>query len=128
MAMKSLFFTVLAGLPALYQGTVSSIDFDFAMRLIVALTAQTPVSISLSSSPSQIVNGIGASGAWWPIDLASFPDSARSQAAKLLFDSSASQAGGAGLTSFRYNVGGGGVGVTNPRFASCNSFNHRLGV
>lgn len=55
------------------------------------------------------MHGIGASGAWWPNDLVSFPESAREQAANLLFGAS-----GMGLTSYRYNVGGGGVFVGNP--------------
>ena len=74
----------------------------------------TGQAISVSSQPSQVINGIGASGAWWPNDLASFPEDVRVNAAKLLFDNTPSQAGGAGLTSYRYNVGGGGVFVGNP--------------
>jgi hypothetical protein len=58
----------------------------------------------------QTMSGIGASGAWWPIDLASYTDTVKSQAADLLFNASS----GMGLTSYRYNIGGGGVGVNNP--------------
>ncbi|KAI0630269.1 glycoside hydrolase [Trametes polyzona] len=64
---------------------------------------------TVSSSPSQAISGIGASGAWWPNDLFKFPEDVREQVAELLFGQS-----GAGLTSYRYNIGGGGVGVTNP--------------
>ncbi|KAI0772879.1 glycoside hydrolase [Trametes elegans] len=64
---------------------------------------------SVSATPGQIINGIGASGAWWPNDVFLFPDNIREQVAELLFGSS-----GAGLTSYRYNVGGGGSGVNNP--------------
>ena len=75
------------------------------------LEAQT---LSISSTPAQVINGVGAGGAWWPIDLYNFPESVREQAAELLFDSSTSAGGGAGFTSYRYNVGGGGVFVGNP--------------
>lgn len=66
---------------------------------------------SVSSTPGQAINGIGASGAWWPNDLFKFPESVREQVAELLFSPS-----GAGLTSYRYNVGGGGVGVANSAY------------
>ncbi|KAL5513444.1 hypothetical protein ACEPAH_3843 [Sanghuangporus vaninii] len=69
---------------------------------------------SVATEPAQVINGIGASGAWWPNDLIAFPEDVRQQVADLLFDSSPSAAGGAGLTSYRYNVGGGGVFVGNP--------------
>lgn len=52
------------------------------------------------------MNGIGASGAWWPMDLYMYPEQVREEVASLLFSSS-----GMGLTSYRYNVGGGGVFV-----------------
>lgn len=68
----------------------------------------------VSTSPAQAINGIGASGAWWPNDLIKFPENIREQVAKQLFDSSPSAGGGAGLTSYRYNVGGGGVFVGTP--------------
>lgn len=55
------------------------------------------------------MNGIGASGVW-PINLNNFPVSAREQAADMPFNGTS----GIGLTSYRYYVGGGGVGVNNP--------------
>lgn len=67
----------------------------------------------MSSTPGQVINGIGASGAWWPNDVFNFPESVREQVAELLFGPS-----GAGLTSYRYNVGGGGVGVNNPTYVA----------
>ncbi|KAI0827357.1 glycoside hydrolase [Trametes gibbosa] len=77
--------------------------------VILGVQCATTLAFSVSSSPGQTVNGIGASGAWWPNDVFSFPESVREQAAELLFGQS-----GAGLTSYRYNIGGGGVGVNNP--------------
>ena len=61
-------------------------------------------------SAMQTMNGIGASGAWWPIDLYNYPESVMEQAADMLFNATS----GIGLTSYRYNVGGGGVGVDDP--------------
>ena len=52
---------------------------------------------------------IGASGAWWPIDLAAFPARVQQQVARLLFSPD-----GIALSGYRYNIGGGGVGVTAP--------------
>ncbi|KAI0353232.1 glycoside hydrolase [Trametes cingulata] len=77
--------------------------------LILGLHCAAVQSFLVSSTPSQTINGIGASGAWWPNDVFNFPENIREQVAELLFGSS-----GAGLTSYRYNVGGGGSGVTNP--------------
>ncbi|EIW53353.1 glycoside hydrolase [Trametes versicolor FP-101664 SS1] len=83
-------------------------------RLLISLVALSlhcaaTLAFSVSSSPSQTVNGIGASGAWWPNDVFQFPDSVREQVAELLFGQS-----GAGLTSYRFNIGAGGSGVSNP--------------
>ena len=48
-------------------------------------------------------------GAWWPYDLYKFPDAVRANLSSLLFTDT-----GLGLTSYRYNIGGGGVNVSNP--------------
>ena len=64
---------------------------------------------TLSSTPIQVMNGFGASGAWWPNDLGNFDPAVQQQVASMLFDPS-----GIGLSAYRYNIGGGGVGVTNP--------------
>ncbi|GLB37903.1 putative O-Glycosyl hydrolase family 30 [Lyophyllum shimeji] len=64
---------------------------------------------SVSSTPAQTFHGIGGSGAWWPNDLYHFPDTVRQNLSSLLFSPS-----GLGLSSYRYNVGAGGVGVSNP--------------
>jgi O-glycosyl hydrolase len=63
----------------------------------------------ISGSAQQTIDGFGASGAWWPIDLASFPDAVQRQVGQMLFSQS-----GIALSGYRYNVGGGGKGVTNP--------------
>ncbi|WP_063775169.1 ricin-type beta-trefoil lectin domain protein [Streptacidiphilus anmyonensis] len=58
---------------------------------------------------AQTITGFGASGAWWPNDLAAFSSAAQKQVANLLFTNS-----GIRLSQYRYNIGGGGVGVTTP--------------
>ncbi|GJE99371.1 glycoside hydrolase family 30 protein [Phanerochaete sordida] len=85
---------------------------DMARLLLLAAlwaSCSSVLAFTVSSTPGQVINGIGASGAWWPNDIFKFPESVREQVAELLFGSS-----GAGLTSYRYNVGAGGFGVNNP--------------
>ena len=60
----------------------------------------------------QTVAGFGASGAWWPIDLERFPESVRRDVGRMLFS-----ADGIELSGYRYNIGGGGAGVTAPNRA-----------
>jgi hypothetical protein len=55
------------------------------------------------------MQGFGASGAWWPNDLIRFDSGAQGRVADLLFGPS-----GINLSVYRYNIGGGGVGVTHP--------------
>ncbi|TFK44988.1 glycoside hydrolase family 5 protein [Crucibulum laeve] len=64
---------------------------------------------SVSSSPAQTFLGIGGSGAWWPTDLYRFPEATRQNLSQLLFSQN-----GLGLSSYRYNIGAGGVNVSNP--------------
>ena len=51
----------------------------------------------------QIIEGFGASGAWWAQDVGGWEDESREQIIKLLFD----QQEGIGLSIYRYNIGGG---------------------
>lgn len=64
---------------------------------------------TVSATPSQTMQGFGASGAWWPNDLVRFDSEVCEAVADMLFGP-----GGIGLSVYRYNIGGGGVGVTNP--------------
>jgi hypothetical protein len=83
-----------------------------AIALATSLLATTPrltIAASVSATPAQTFLGIGGSGAWWPHDLFNFPDSVRQNLSTLLFSQS-----GLGLSSYRFNIGGGGVGVVNP--------------
>jgi O-glycosyl hydrolase len=65
--------------------------------------------VTVDSRPVQVMAGFGASGAWWPNDLVNFDPAVRQQVAAMLFGSS-----GIGLSVYRYNIGAGGLGVTNP--------------
>ncbi|KIY71177.1 glycoside hydrolase family 30 protein [Cylindrobasidium torrendii FP15055 ss-10] len=64
---------------------------------------------SVSSTPAQTFHAIGGSGAWWPTDIYNFPESVRQNLSDLLFSPSGMQ-----LSSYRWNVGAGGVNVSNP--------------
>jgi hypothetical protein len=70
--------------------------------------ANLPV-VSVSPVERQTLAGFGASGAWWPIDLARFPESVRREVGQMLFSPT-----GIELSGYRYNIGGGGTGVTTP--------------
>jgi O-glycosyl hydrolase len=74
----------------------------------VATPANLPVA-RVSAVTSQTVQGFGASGAWWPIDLAKFPPKVQQRVAQMLFSPS-----GIALSGYRYNIGGGGTGVNAP--------------
>ena len=63
----------------------------------------------VDSAVVQTMQGFGAAGAWWPNDLVKFAPGVRNHVADLLFDQN-----GIWLSAYRYNVGGGGVDVTNP--------------
>jgi O-glycosyl hydrolase len=65
--------------------------------------------VRVSPKAAQVVEGFGASGAWWPNDLALFPPRVQQRVAQMLFSSS-----GIALSGYRYNIGGGGTGVTTP--------------
>jgi O-glycosyl hydrolase len=75
-------------------------------------TIATPANLTVASVvsvPAQKIDAFGASGAWWPNDLAKFPPREKKLVADMLFSQQ-----GIALSGYRYNVGGGGVGVTTP--------------
>jgi O-glycosyl hydrolase len=65
--------------------------------------------VTIDPSNAQTIQGFGASGAWWPYDVAHFSSTARERVGDLLFTSA-----GLDLSIFRYEIGSGGEGVTNP--------------
>ena len=75
-------------------------------------TIATPANLTVArvaAAPAQMIEGFGASGAWWPNDLVRFPPNVRTRVADMLFSPQ-----GIALSGYRYNIGGGGVGVKTP--------------
>ena len=67
----------------------------------------------IDPTPGQVIAGFGASGAWWPSAAGQFPADVQDQIGRLLFGPD-----GLRLSQYRYNIGGGGVGVTDAYKAS----------
>ncbi|WP_458247905.1 glycoside hydrolase [Streptomyces sp. MAI_2237] len=76
-------------------------------------SAATPTAAEVSPHAAQRIDDIGASGAWWVNDLQHFAPDVQARVAKLLFSRQ-----GLALSSYRYNIGGGGVAVTTPARAA----------
>jgi O-glycosyl hydrolase len=76
-------------------------------------SAVTPTAAEVSPHAAQTIDDIGASGAWWVNDLQYFKPEVQARVAKLLFSSQ-----GLDLSSYRYNIGGGGAAVTTPARAA----------
>ncbi|MFI1364390.1 glycoside hydrolase [Streptomyces griseochromogenes] len=74
-----------------------------------ASAADAPVPAEVSPHAAQTIDDIGASGAWWVNDLQHFSPAVQARVARLLFSSR-----GLDLSSYRYNIGGGGTGVSTP--------------
>ncbi|KAF8148566.1 glycoside hydrolase family 5 protein [Mycena galopus ATCC 62051] len=85
------------------------LPFIVAASLLLVKSPKPVLGASVSATPAQTFLGIGGSGAWWPHDLFNFPETVRQNLSNLLFSPT-----GLGLSSYRYNIGGGGVGVINP--------------
>jgi O-glycosyl hydrolase len=65
--------------------------------------------VQVDAAPAQRIDGFGASGAWWPNDLVRFPRNVQRRVDDMLFSQR-----GIALSGYRYNIGGGGVGVNDP--------------
>src|SRR5262245_21635001 len=63
----------------------------------------------VDAAPAQRIDGFGASGAWWPNDLVKFPRGVQRRVDEMLFSRR-----GIALSGYRYNIGGGGIGVNTP--------------
>jgi O-glycosyl hydrolase len=97
--------------------TPRSLALASAAAVLLATSAGTTALTSSPASaapaaavitgPGQTIAGFGASGAWWVNDLGNFSPSVQAQVASLLFTTS-----GIDLSQYRYNIGGGGAGVT----------------
>ena len=69
----------------------------------------TPADLRVSPERGQRIDGFGVSGGWWPTNLGRFPAAAQQQLGELLFSPT-----GLRVSQYRYNIGGGGVGVYDP--------------
>ncbi|MFF4118317.1 glycoside hydrolase [Streptomyces sp. NPDC001714] len=76
-------------------------------------SAATGTAAEVAPHAAQTIDDIGASGAWWVNDLQHFSPKVQARVAKLLFSKQ-----GLDLSSYRYNIGGGGVAVTTPARAA----------
>src|SRR5262249_15009064 len=63
----------------------------------------------VDAAPAQRIDGVGASGAWWPNDLVKLPRRVHGHVDEML-----SAGRGIALSGYRYNSGGGGMGVNTP--------------
>ncbi|MFD4554055.1 glycoside hydrolase [Streptomyces sp. NPDC058469] len=72
----------------------------------------------VSPHAAQTIDNIGASGAWWVNDLQNFTPAVQARVAQLLFSSK-----GLDLSSYRYNIGGGGAAVTTSARAAQDFLN-----
>lgn len=87
--------------------TLAAIVVVAGLATPAAADAPAVPAVRVEASPLQTITGFGASGAWWPDDLAGFSAANQAAVAALLF----SRTTGLGLSIYRYNIGGGGVGV-----------------
>jgi O-glycosyl hydrolase len=69
----------------------------------------TTADLWVSAGRGQRIDGFGVSGGWWPTNLGRFPAAAQQQLGELLFSPTGLQ-----VSQYRYNIGGGGVGVWDP--------------
>jgi O-glycosyl hydrolase len=72
----------------------------------------------------QVIEGFGASGAWWAQDIGGWDEPNRSRVIELLFD----QNTGIGLSIYRYNIGGGSQNDIIDPWRSAETFEVDRGV
>jgi O-glycosyl hydrolase len=80
-------------------------------------TANSVITLDVSSE-QQTIEGFGAAGAWWAQDVGGWEDDRRSLVADLLFD----REKGAGLSFYRYNIGGGNGENIEDRWRRAETF------
>jgi O-glycosyl hydrolase len=81
-----------------------------APATVTATAAQQNLPVArVDPADAQPIDGFGASGAWWPNDLVKFPSRVQRHVEDMLFSRR-----GIALSGYRYNIGGGGVGVHTP--------------
>jgi O-glycosyl hydrolase len=103
---------ILFAVVALAACSSGSSKHESATTSTVAVPSGVPT--ATVGAAQQRIDGFGASGAWWPNDLIKFPADVQKQVGTQLFD----RTNGVSLSGYRFNIGGGGVGVTNPARAT----------
>lgn len=91
-------------------------SYSWWMPAAEAAPASTPIDAQgqdlavaqVDAAPAQKIDGFGASGAWWPNDLVNFPPGVQQRVDDMLFSRR-----GIALSGYRYNIGGGGVGMNS---------------
>lgn len=78
--------------------------------------AQVVANAEIAGVDLQTIDGFGASGAWWSGPVYGMSQNTKMRVGTLLFSRK-----GLALSQFRYNIGGGGLGVTT-RWKAPNSF------
>jgi O-glycosyl hydrolase len=89
--------------------TAATLAVAFLVTLAPTGRAIATSAAVVDPAPQQTMQGFGASGAWWTIDMSYFPKAVQKYIAQMLFTSR-----GIALSQYRYNIGGGGAGVTVP--------------
>ncbi|WP_298208807.1 glycoside hydrolase [Ferrimicrobium sp.] len=103
----------LAGafLASIVVAVVLALDLGVTLAPVTAVSSTQPRQASVvgavAPAPSHRLVGIGASGAWWSDPAYALGASDRRRIGQLLYG-----AHGLALSQFRFNIGGGGVGVT----------------
>jgi len=91
--------------------TTAALTLAVGSTLLTSPTSAATVTPAAEVSPyaAQTIDNIGASGGWWVNDLQHFDPRVQARVAQLLFSRQ-----GLDLSSYRYNIGGGGTAVTTP--------------
>ena len=84
---------------------VCALALAFVFPLLAGASA--PVTLTVDTGKTaQVIEGFGASGAWWAQEVGGWPEKERRAVARLLFDKKT----GIGLDIYRYNIGADTVG------------------
>src|SRR5215207_9925171 len=101
---------LMGAVVALVASCSSMLSASSAPATVTPIAAQRDLAVArVDPAAAQRIDGFGASGAWWPNDLVRFPPRVQRHVADMLFSRP-----GIALSGYRYNIGGGGVGVHTP--------------
>lgn len=105
------FATLVTFLASVVAAVVIVLDVGVTLAPVVPASLSQPrqasVVAAVSAKPSHRLVGIGASGAWWSDPAYALGAKTRRRIGRLLYGSH-----GLRLSQFRFNIGGGGVGVS----------------